>query len=550
MLLHLSINQFTLADQLELELGPGTSVLSGETGAGKSITLDALGLALGGRGSGDLVRSGADRADIHATFAIEKLTQVRQWLQQRELDSGCEVILRRTISSDGRSRAYINGRPVTLQQLRALGEQLIDIHSQQQHQSLLKQETQRQLLDDFASAQKVAATTQENFTRWQEQYRRYRERAVNLEKSEARRQLLQYQLRELEELNLEQGEIEKLAFEQSQLANASEILTGSYQLAALLNGGEGDMAEQMHRALQLLAALPEQNQALIEITQLLDSARIQVDEAGATLSRYIDGFDLDPQRLTKVEERLSAIYSMARKYRVQPEQLTILQQQWQLEIEEMGTAKTLDKLAAECTDLERQYHLSAAQLSCLRSEAAGRLAQAINRQLADLAMPQARIEVALQPLEKPSTNGYENVALLIATNPGQALKALSKVVSGGELSRISLAVQVVTAQSSRIPTLIFDEVDAGIGGATGEVVGRLLRALGETGQVICVTHLAQVAAKAHHHYLVEKCGDGAAVNIALRPLKRRQRTAEIARMLDGSTSKQSCAHAQEMLESV
>lgn len=553
MLLHLSISQFTLVDQLELEFGPGTSTLTGETGAGKSITLDALGLALGDRGNAELVRAGAKRADIHATFDISDHPEAAAWLEEQEMDAGREAILRRVIGADGRSRAYINGQPVTLLQLRALGEQLIDIHSQHEHQSLLKKDTHRRLLDEFAHAQELSAETRIHFKTWQDQHRRYRSLADSAEETEARRQLLQYQLEELEQLDLQPGEIEELESEQRQLANAGQILSGSYQLAAMLSGGEGDIAEHLHRALQLLTAMPEQSPALAEVAQMLDSARIQVDEAAGTLSRHIDRFEMDPERLAEVEERLSAIYQAARKHRVQPPELPALQAQLQAELDDIGTPDTLDRLAAECEKLEKTFRTSAGKLSRLRAKAAARLADAVNAQLADLAMPHAKVELALQPQEKPTSSGLEEVEILIATNPGQPPRPLGKIASGGELSRVSLAIQVVTAQTSRTPTLVFDEVDVGIGGATGDVVGRLLRQLGEhrngrAGQVICVTHLAQVAARAHRQYLVEKHSDGQAAFVSLRELKDGERREEVARMLGGETTAQSLAHAGEMLE--
>ncbi|WHI45624.1 DNA repair protein RecN [Microbulbifer sp. TRSA001] len=552
MLLHLSISQFTLVDQLELEFGPGTSTLTGETGAGKSITLDALGLALGGRGSAELVRTGANRADISATFDIAEHPSAASWLESQELDAGQEVILRRTIGADGRSRAYINGQPVTLLQLRALGEQLIDIHSQHEHQSLLKRETHLRLLDEYAQAQELAAETRSRFKTWRDHYRRYRTLADSAEEAEARRHLLEYQLKELDQLGLSEGEIESLESEQQQLANAGEILSGSYQLAAFLSGGEGDIAEQLHRALQLLSSMPGQAPALVEVAQMLDSARIQVDEAAATLSRHIDRFEMDPERLSEVEDRLSAIYQAARKHRVQPQELPALQQQLQAELDDIGSPDALERLAADCEELERQYRKVAGKLSKLRSKAATSLAEAVNDQLADLAMPHARVELSLQKLDTPNSQGLEEAEILISTNPGQPPRPLGKIASGGELSRVSLAIQVVTAQTSRTPTLVFDEVDVGIGGATGDVVGRLLRQLGETrngcsGQVICVTHLAQVAARAHRQYLVEKHSDGESVFVALRELTNGERREEVARMLGGAPTAQSLAHAEEML---
>lgn len=551
MLLHLSISQFTLVDQLELEFHQGTTAITGETGAGKSITLDALGLALGDRGNADLVRAGAERADIHATFDIAKFPEAVQWLADQELDeSGKEVILRRVITREGRSRAYINGQPVTLMQLRALGEQLIDIHSQHEHQSLLKKDTHRQLLDAYAGAREIAARTRIAFKSWQDHYRRYRALADNAEESEARRQLLQYQLEELEQLDLKSGELEELESEQRQLANAGSILQGSYQLAALLNGGEGDIAEQMYRATQILGGMSEHTSSLAEAAQLIESARIQVDEAAAYVSRHIDSFEMDPARLQEVEERLTAIYQAARKHRLQPSELPDLMAQLQAELEEMGGAESLEAMEAESGKLEADYRKAAAELTALREASATRLTEEINKQLADLAMPHARVEIALSTTDKPAATGVEEVEFLISTNPGQPARALAKVASGGELSRVSLAIQVITAQTSLTPTLVFDEVDVGIGGATGDVVGRLLRKLGDRGQVICVTHLAQVAAKAHQQYLVEKHSDGSSAFVSLRELTSDVRTDEIARMLGGEPTEQSRAHAQDMLTRV
>ncbi|WP_299941797.1 DNA repair protein RecN [uncultured Microbulbifer sp.] len=555
MLLHLSISQFALVDQLELELGPGTSAFTGETGAGKSITLDALGLALGGRGSAELVRPGASRADISATFDISDHPSAEHWLVSREMDAGQEVILRRTIGADGRSRAYINGQPVPLLQLRAFAEQLIDIHSQHEHQSLLNKETHCRLLDEFAQAQTLATDTRSLYKTWQDQYRHYRTLADSAEESEARRQLLQYQLQELSRLDLSAGEIEALEREQRQLAKAGDILNGGYQLAALLSGGEGDIAEQLHCALQLLSAIPDQAPALLEVTQMLDSARIQVDEAADTLSRHIDRFEVNPERLAEVEARLSTIYQAARRHRVQPQELPFLEQQLQAELDDINTADTLERRAAECEKLERQFRTAAGKLSKRRTKAAHQLAEAVNRQMAELAMPHVRMELALHTLAKPNSRGLEDVEMLITTNPGQPPRPLGKIASGGELSRVSLAIQVVTARTSRTPTLVFDEVDVGIGGATGDVVGRLLRQLGEmqsgrSGQVICVTHLAQVAARAHRHYLVEKHADSESAFVALRELSGGKRREEIARMLGGEPTAQSLAHAEEMLSRV
>lgn len=552
MLTHLNIQNFTLVDHLELELKAGMTVITGETGAGKSIILDALALTLGDRVETDRVRTGATRADITATFDTSAIPEAQEWLVSMDLqqpDHPHECLLRRLINNEGKSKSYINGQPVTLQQLRTLGEMLIDIHSQHEHQSLLIKDTHRRLVDEFAGQTELAKQVRQAFREWQSRLEHYIHLRDNAAEVSARFQLLSYQANELEQLNLQPGELAKLEAEQRTLANAEEILRGSQQLAAFCGDEEQGLSVNLHRALHILRNLPEKSTALKNAEDLLSSAQIQIEEAQHEIERHIDDFNLDPERLTQVEERLSVIYDIARKHRIRPEELPefIARLNTELEQLESGDAK-LDQLAQQVDQAEKAYRQLAEQLSTKRTKAGTSLAKQVNDQLKALAMENAKLTVSLVPLEKPAAQGLEDVEFLISTNPGQAPRPLAKVASGGELSRISLAIQVVTAKTSAIPTLVFDEVDVGIGGATGDVVGGLLRQLGEKGQVICVTHLAQVASKGHQHLQVIKTASKKSAESTLVELTGENKVEEIARMLGGlHITEQSLAHAREIL---
>lgn len=549
MLTHLSINNYTLVDKLDLELQPGMTAITGETGAGKSVLLDALGLTMGDRADADRIRAGHKRADINASFDIERLAEARQWLRDHDLDVDGECLLRRVITSEGRSRAYINGQPVTIGQLRALGEMLIDIHAQHEHQSLLKKDTQRRLLDEYAGHQDLLLKLGQTYRDWQAALARFTSLKENAEESDARVQLLSYQVEELDQLTIQPGEVEKLEVEQKTLANGESILHNSYQLVALCGGEDQSILEGLNRALQLMDDLPEDNPAFREAAQMLASAQIQVEEAQHEIERYIDGFDLDPERLQAVEERLTAIFDIARKHRVQPVELTLLHENLSSELQGLsGEDGDLEQLGAKVQQLEANYRALGQTLSAQRASAGKQLAKAINQQLKKLAMEHARLEVELSTTDKPSATGLEDVQLVISTNPGQPLKPLVKIASGGELSRISLAIQVVTAQTSPAPTLVFDEIDVGIGGATADIVGQLLRQLGDKAQIICVTHLAQVASKAHGHLRVNKITKGTKVVTTLEQLSQEQKVEEIARMIGNNKMTQtSLDHAREML---
>lgn len=560
MLTHLSVQNFTLVDQLDLDIDAGMTAITGETGAGKSILLDALGLTLGDRADGSRVRTGCPRLDVAASFDVSSIAPAQKWLQSHDFDSS-DCILRRVVTSEGRSRGYINGQAATLSQLRELGEMLIDIHSQHEHQSLLKKDTHRKLLDDFAALQPLAQSVKQHFRDWQQSQNAYITLRDNFDESNARYQLLSYQAQEINQLDLQENELAALEQEQKQLANAETLLISSQQVSAICSGADsyGDGASEslldsLNRALHLLRDLPEKSSALLEAEQLLSSAHIQVEEASAELDRHADSFQANPERLIEVEDRLSSIYNLARKHRITPDNLGELQQQLNDELEQLsGGDDKLEQLEQQAAQLEQAFLAKAEKLKTARHKAAKKLQGAVKKQLDILAMPHAQVHITFNDISaKPSVHGLEETEFLISTNPGQDPAPLHKVASGGELSRVSLAIQVATAQTSTTPTLVFDEVDVGIGGATAAVVGQLLRQLGESGgQVLCVTHLAQVASKGHNHLLVSKTSTNKRAESNLVTLKGDNKVAEIARMMGGENiTEQTLAHAREVLEKV
>lgn len=547
-LTHLQVSDFTLVNQLDLDFGAGLTVLTGETGAGKSILLDALGLALGDRAEADKVRAGAERAEVTACFDISRLTHVQRWLREADLQTE-ECIVRRVVTSEGRSRAYINGQMVTLTQLRALGDRLLDIHSQHEHQSLLQSATHRRLLDDFGQHQSVVEEVKAAFTRWQDLQSTADQVRNNSAELNARYQLLSYQVGELDQLDLAAGEVESLENRQRQLANAAQIQQSCQAVADICSEGEESVLDRLHHSLQLIHNLPYKSARMAEVEAMLQNALIQVEEGSRELQQEMSSADDQDESLPEIEQRLSAIYDIARKHRVAPESLAELHAQLAEELQGLQSGdERLAELDAACASALQNYRELAARLSNLRLKVAKTLAKAVSQQLASLAMAHSNFEIALTPLEEPSRWGAESVEFLISTIPGQPARTLARVASGGELSRISLAIQVVVAKTSIIPTLVFDEVDAGIGGATGDVVGRMLRQLGESAQVLCVTHLAQVASKAHHHLRVEKTVSKKGASTSICELDGEAKVLEIARMMGGAVeSQQSLAHAREML---
>ncbi|WP_444815919.1 DNA repair protein RecN [Stutzerimonas frequens] len=554
MLVHLSVHNYAIVEHLDLELKRGMSVISGETGAGKSIMLDALGLTLGDRADSSVVRIGADKADILASFDLDDIPDARAWLAERDMDSEAPCILRRVITAEGRSRGYINGTPCPQGDLKALGELLIDIHSQHEHQSLLKADTHRRLLDEYSGSQELARQVQLAAQRWR-QTRQTLERLSNSsDEQRARHQLLSYQLEELENLALGENELEQLEQEHKNLANAEQLLGACRQVMELCSESDaGNVLSALTSSLQRLTAFQNQPQALSEAVNLLASAQIQVEEAIGELNRFVDHFDADPERQQMLEERLDTIYTLARKHRVQPSELPNLHQQLLEELEGLNADdEAVERLGEELAAYARHYEEKAGELSRNRQAAAEELAIAVEAEIQRLGMPGGRFSVQLKPAAEGEYTPYglEQVEFLVSANPGQPLRPLAKVASGGELSRISLAIQVITAQTSRVPTLVFDEVDVGIGGPTAEIVGQLLRRLGERGQVLTVTHLPQVAAQGHHHLFVHKARGSDETRTAVAELDQAGRVEEIARMLGGvDLTEQSLAHARQMVTS-
>lgn len=556
MLIQLSVHNFAIAEQLDMEFNRGMTVITGETGAGKSIMLDALGLALGDRSDAKVVRSGAKQAEIHACFDITRINQAKKWLKAHDLLQGDECLLRRVVTREGRSRGYINGSPATLQDLKILGEMLIDIHNQHAHQSLLKREQQQKMLDDFAGSSADVANCKQLAREHQQLKQQLQALQSNHDEINARAQLLAYQVQELDHLQLEAGELEQLEQEQKQLSNGAQIIESCQHTLALCSEGELNVVNILNQSLRSLATITGPNLAsegspLHEAQQLLSSALIQTEEATTELQHHLDNFELNPERLGFVENRLSTIYDIARKHHIKPAELIDVHQQLSSELQALnGSDGDADRLQQQLDQLQGTFDQLATRISKKRRTAARKLQKKVEQQLEQLAMASCSFTVALTPRSntEPHANGYEEASFLVSTNPGQPPQSLAKIASGGELSRISLAIQVITAKTSAIPTMVFDEVDVGIGGATAEVVGNLLQALGEQGQVICVTHQPQVASKGHQHIFVSKSASNKSVSTQLQQLADDEKIAEIARMLGGiAITDKSLAHAREML---
>ena len=547
MLTHIRIKNYTIVDELDLEFDAGMTVITGETGAGKSIMLDALGLCVGDRADPAAVRAGCERAEVTATFDIHALDGVRRWLEDRDLAAGDECILRRVITREGRSRAFINGQASTLQDCSQLGDLLIDIHSQHAHQSLLRRETQRSLLDDFAGQTAAARELEQLASDWLRRKHALEALTAARDEQSARAQLLAYQVEELDQLALTEGELEALEAEQKQLANAEQIMTASHQAQEQCEAQAGSI----RRTLGLLDQDAMAGPRIAAVRELLDSAAIQLEEAQSELRSYLDQVEIDPGRLSEVERRLDTLYEIARKHRVQPPALSALHEALRDELDSIvGSGERVEELAAELDSLRSSYAAAAEKLSEARWRAADRLTGQVEKQLAELAMGQCTFQVALKPRESqdPHPQGAEDVEFMISTNQGQTPRPLAKIASGGELSRISLAIQVISASTNTVPSMVFDEVDVGIGGAVAEVVGRLLSAMAAASQVICVTHLPQVAAQGHHHLRVSKASERNQARATLSRLDDGAKVEEIARMLGGiEITEKTRAAAREML---
>ncbi|MBK1632027.1 DNA repair protein RecN [Thiohalocapsa halophila] len=551
MLTHIAIRDLVIVSRLELTLTGGMTALTGETGAGKSILIDALGLALGEKADADMIRSGCERAEVSAGFDVAQCPEARDWLAEQALDDGEECVIRRVLVRQGRARAFINGRSASGAQLRALGDLLVDIHGQHAHQSLLRPAAQRALLDAYGGQSEQAAAVAELYRRWRELDTRLAELTAARTQRAERMDLLRFQVEELAELGLADGELEALDAEQHRLANLGRLQGTAAALVELLYEGEGALRDQLGRAGAELAGLSDIDARLSEPRELIDSATVQVEEAASALRQYLDHLDMDPGRLAEVEERLGRIHDLARKYRIQPAQLadTLAERQAELDALEQDD-KTLGTLQADRDAALSTLLEAARRLSEARRSAAQRLGAAVTGFMQELGMGGGQFAVAVETAgdDQVGAQGLDAVAFQVSANPGQPLQPLAKVASGGELSRISLAIQVATAELGRIPTLVFDEVDVGIGGGVAEIVGRLLRRLGEARQALCVTHLPQVAAQAHQQLKVQKQAVDGQTYTDIAPLADDARVDEIARMLGGTEiTATTRAHAAEML---
>ena len=548
MLRRLTIRDFVLVDRLELEFGTGFGTLTGETGAGKSILVDALAFALGERADAGLIRSGSERAEVTAEFDLSDTETAADWLREHDLDADEGLLLRRVLDGNGRSRAYLNGSPVTVQQLREVAESLVDIHGQHAHQSLLRADAQRALLDSHARLNPLLGDVAAAWHRWREAKALLEAAAGGAEALEKEREQLEWQVRELKTLGYFPDEWETLNIEHRRLAHAASLVEGARFSLELLAEGDTACEAQLDTVASRLDDLADYDPALAEVAALLQSARAELTEAVSALRRYADRVELDPQRLGEVEHRIEAVLGCARKFRSTPEELPILLARWLERLSMLAETADMAGLEARVALGRKQYEELAQSLSKGRAKAAAALGDEVSRVMQQLALGGGRFEIGLVPVEAGSASGLELVEFRIAGLSGNEARPLAKVASGGELSRISLAIQVVTSQAASVPTLIFDEVDVGIGGGVAEVVGRLLRELGAERQVLCVTHLPQVAARANWQWQVIKSAEGGRIRSHVELLDAAARVEEIARMLGGvEITPITRQHAHEML---
>ncbi|MCU7906428.1 MAG: DNA repair protein RecN [Candidatus Thiodiazotropha sp. (ex Epidulcina cf. delphinae)] len=551
MLTQLQIRNLAIVSAMGLELSDGLTALTGETGAGKSILIDALGLALGERADNGMIRAGSERAEVTAVFDLDGHQAAADWLKEQDLDEAGECILRRSLNREGRSRAFINGRNVPLQQLQELGGFLVEIHGQHAHQSLLKSHRQRHLLDAFGGQLELT----ERLARQHRQYRIDSRRLHALTAAgndrASRIDLLRYQLQELNGLNLTTEELAAIEQEHTRLSHLEQLRDSCSEIVNGLDEEQYSLRSLLARYAERLGEMAQLDESLADPRQMLDSALIQVDESLGQLRNYLIGMEMDPAGLQRLEERLSAIHDAVRKYRVTPEQLPERQLEIERELQQLDHA---DEELADLTsrvDAQRIAYLQLGkQLTRQRRSTAKRLGEEISQAMQELGMPGGVFAVSLHPLqpEQATANGLEQVEFQVSANPGMPLQPLSRIASGGELSRISLAIQVATLQCGSTPTLVFDEVDVGIGGGVAEIVGQMLRTLASNRQILCITHLPQVAAQAMHHFQVRKTTQKRITRTEITRLRETERIQEIARMLGGvKITEQTLAHAREMV---
>ena len=552
MLTSLYVRHFAVVEGAEIAFGPGLTVVSGETGAGKSLLVDALMLLAGARADSGMVRAGSDRADLVAEFALDALPAARDWLQREELDEDGQCQLRRVLRAEGNSKAWINGRPANARQLGELASLLVEIHGQHEHQALLSRSHQMALLDAYAGHDSLLASVRDSAMQWRELGARVRKLSGGDDRDK-RIELLRHELDELEKWALPLPELAELEASHKRLANAGRLAEGASGVVELLDGdGEFALRRALGRAHTELGKLSAIDGRLAPMLELLDNAAIELGEAADSLSRYAQDVDLDPERYTEVDNHLARLHELSRRHRLPVAELhdrLDLQRNELAELE--GAGELLEKLALQREQLQHDYTVAAAALSAARSSAAGRLDAEVSALMRELGMAGGVLRIELEPLagDEPDPQGKERCELLVSANPGQPPRALRKVASGGELARISLAIEVATLGNDTVGTMVFDEVDSGIGGAVAEVVGQKLRSLGLQRQVLCVTHLPQVAAQGHAHLRVSKQTDGDSTRTQIEKLDPAGRRNELARMLGGvEITRETKAHAKQMLE--
>ncbi len=558
MLQTLILRDFVIVDQIELDFATGFTVLTGETGAGKSILLDALSLVLGERADSSQIREGCKRGEISAFFRLEPHLQpsLQNWLEEQGFpleDNGESLLLKRIIETNGRSRAFINGSVATLTQLREAGDQLVDIHGQHAHQLLLKGGAQRDLLDRHAGLTALAKNVAEHFRLWNESRRRLAQAENAGQDMQRERERLTWQLEELQALSPQEGEWLTIQSDHARLANAAKIISGCQAVIDGLSEVENSVATVLSKSSAEIQALSAHDSKLAEISATLEAAQIQIDEAVHSLTRYLQKIELDPDRLEETEARMQALHGAARKFKVLTEQLPQLLLETEDSLATLAAAQNIELLKKQVAVAEADFMKLAQQLSQQRLSMAKQLSQEVTAAMQGLSMAGGQLQISLLPLAEGSAGGLEQIEFLVAAHPGATPRPLAKVASGGELARISLAISVITSQAAFTPTLIFDEVDAGIGGAVAETVGRLLRQLGESHQILCVTHLPQVAAQGNQHLKVSKAvsktHNQEKTLSHVSPLNRTERVEEIARMLGGATLTETTRrHARELLE--
>jgi DNA repair protein RecN (Recombination protein N) len=549
---HLHVRNLAVVDEVEVELTAGMTTLTGETGAGKSILVDALGLALGERADSDAVRPGAKRAEITASFELSDDEAAAGWLDANDLDQDGGCVLRRVVTPEGRSRGYINGNPVPMQTLRELGELLVDICGQQAHQSLSRPDNQRNLLDQHGgnSTLKLLTNVHAAHAEWQTWQSKFAQLDAARSDQAARVDLLSFQVQELEALNAQPGELAELDRAHKLAANASRITEGAGAALQMLYENEQASAHDLlNRARNNLDDLAELDPTLAQLTAMLNEADIQITEAADSLRHYLDQDQPDAGNLAQLDSRLGAMHDMARKHRIEASELPELTERLREELYAIEHADdTLEDLRNNVAASTGELQKLCKKLSTARKKAAGSLGQQVSANMQQLGMADGTFSIELHPLDVPGPNGSERVEFLVSINPGMKPGALTKVASGGELSRVSLAIQVAASDNANTPTLIFDEVDAGVGGSTADIVGEKLRSLAANSQVLCVTHLPQVASKGHEQFRVSKLSDGKNTRTRVAHLNQDERVEELARMLGGvEITDRTRDHAAEML---